>query len=321
MENQSSSFFDQELDWEEHSLDSMIQEIWDFNKYYGFIKTVSKSVSHRVNSILRDNMDKESFDQERDFRFERILRFNDLLIDMWLEVYDYRGEEFYEDNKISATWHKIWLLIVDEEIFLEFVNEITPDENNRLFTFLYEVIVDSLKKSDFYWWSKVNSQKIQQITEFLDIANKCEKIFSGKMNWLLEDYKNYSLYQSLLSKMTIVQLYNNAYIDSLKKFDNYEYLENVIIDWFWALDTIQKSKSTSQYHKKYEYLLAEVLHDILHHVYTVAYEEVVHDKKLHYKNPEHPVFQSVLHQSFIINFLREYQNRKKMLSQVLSNNQ
>ena len=315
MENTSANFFDEALRYQEHSLDSIIQEIAEFNKDYGFIETFSDSIHYRVNSVLNEDMDDKSFDEEREFRVEKILEFNEILIDMWLEVYSYRWEEFYEDNKISAKWNKIWLFIADKDIFIDFVNKLPEELNNRLFTFLYTVSIDSLKKSDFYRWKKFDEEKILEIIDMVWIMNTCDRVCSSEMRWLMEDYQNLSLYQSLLSKMTIIQMYNNVYIDSLKQLDEYEYLENLLIDWFWALDMIQQSQSVWMHHKKHEYLLAEVLRDCLNHLHNIAYEETIHDKKMHDKNPEYPIFQNIFHQWFIVNFFREYTKRKNILSQ------
>lgn len=299
------------------NFDSILQEIAEFNKSYGLIQKTSKSVKQSVNTLIDEHEYWDEFDEEREFRVERILHFADEIWEYGLKISIYKWEEFYESNTLKSEGYKIWLEISDENLFIEFIQTQSPEANKRIFTFFFNVIIDSLKMSDFYGKNHANEEKNKHISDVLDIVQKCGEIHSPQMNFLIEDYKNLSLYQSLLSKFSITHFSEYLYVTSVKKLDNFENIENAIIDWFGAIDTIWKTQSRKNHHLQHQRLLAEFMQDSLNHIYTIIFKEVIQDKEINSRNPQHHIFKNAAHMSFVNNFFREYVKRKKIISDIL----
>lgn len=318
MENNNLHIWYENIQSLSMNFDSILQEIAEFNKSYGLIQKTSKSVKQSVNTLIDEHEYWDEFDEEREFRVERILHLSDELWEYWLKISTYKWEEFYESNTLKYEGYKIWLEIYDQDLFIEFVQQLNPQTNMRIFTFLFNVIIDSLKMSDFYGKNHANEEKNKHISDVLDIVHKCWEIHSPQMNFLIEDYTKSSLYQSLLSKFFIKQIAVNTFVISVRNSNDYDQIDNTIIDSMSAIETIVETVTRENHYLQHLHALAYTLLRQIDYLYSIIIEEAISDENKNAKNSQYKKYKNIAHESFVRNFINEYPKRRIRLVEVLS---
>lgn len=303
------------LEKQEYTLDFILDKITEFNNDYGFIASYANSVRQKINSIALFD---QWFDEERALKIEDILSYGDSLEKMWLEIYDYRWEEFYENNRPSASGNKIGLNIFDWELFKEFISTQTPEVSEKFYTFLFQVILDNALKSDFYWELKNWEEKNKSIYEQLEYLEDLWNITSPYLQYLIEDYKNQSLYQSLLSKFIFTNYTPELSITSLQNIQNFTVLENAWDESFKALKVIMGSESFESHHEQHLRLLAKFLKECLENTNKMIFNELMEAKKQFQEWKIKAVYNNDQHEKFITKFFNKAHARRYLIEQILA---
>ncbi len=307
--------FVENIQQQDHSIDNILDEIIEFNNEYGFIESYANSVKQKINKLALCD---EFFDDDRLKKTEEILRFGTSLEKMWLEIYDYRWEEFYENNRPSAYWNKIWLNIFDWELFKEFISNQTPEVSEKFYTFLFQVILDNAHASDFYWKLKDGEEKNKMISDQLEYLEDLGNINSIYMNNLIEDYKKRSLYQSLLSKFIITNYTPELSISSLQNVQNFSVIEDAWNESFKALKTIMDSESYKNHHETHLRLLAKFLKDCIDNTYTLIFSDLIKAKEDYDSGNKENLYKNNGHKIFVQQFYKKLHSRKYLIEQILS---
>ncbi len=299
---------------QEYSLKYILDEIIEFNKEYGFIESYANSVKQRINKLALCD---EFFDDDRLKKTEEILRFGTSLEKMWLEIYDYRWEEFYENNRPSASGNKIGLNIFDWELFKEFISTQNPEISEKFYTFLFQVILDNSLKSDFYWELKNWEEKNKSISNQLEYLEDLWNITSPHLQYLIEDYKNRSLYQSLLSKFIFTNYTPELSITSLQNIKNFTVIENAWDESFKALKVIMDSESFESHHENHLRLLADFLNDCINSTYKLIFSDLIQAKEDYDSGNKQNLYKNNEHKIFVQEFYKKLNTRKYLIEQIL----
>lgn len=307
--------FAENIQQQNHTLDTILDEIEAFNNEYGFIESFATSIRQRINALALCD---EWFDEERLIKTEDILHFATSLEKMWLEIYDYRGEEFYENNKLSAFGNKIGLNICDTKLFKEFISTQSEETSERFYTFLFQVILDSLHKSDFYWELRDWEEKNKSISDQIEYLENLWNINSVYINFLIEDYKNTSLYQSLLSKFVITHYAPDLSVTSLNNIQNFSVLTEAWDESFKALRRILHSDSQENHHEQHLRLLADFLQEKLETTNKMIFNELMEAKEDFVKWKIKKMYRSQEHKNFVEKFFNLAHARRHLVDEILS---
>ena len=296
---------------------SIVNEIQNFNKNFGFIKSLKESMSEAVNSIMSvDEYNKEIYSDERWYLAERILKLDDALMEMWLSTYKYRGEEFYRDWEINAFGCKIWIKISDSQLFKEFISTQKSSNIDTLYEFMYSCILDSQNRENI---KKSQDNQIEQNKDNLDIIWNLQEIWNishSGLAELVEDYNNLRLQQSLLSKFYITKFRDFFKPKSIEFIGDFQQFEKVWEDWFWAFESLLKSTSQDWKHVKYILQLGTFLADSLNHTSRLILQEVGQSIKRipNLENSKETIkFKNLEYLHFIQKFYYLYDKRKYFL--------
>lgn len=317
MNNQSESTLLDIIYDENNDIWDIVEEIQNFNRDFGFIETFANSMTMKINEIiLLSQWDEDYFNDEREYMWERILRLDDALMEMWLATYEYRGEEFYEKGRLSAFGCKVWIKISDNEVFKECIETQNEENKNILYEFMYSCILDSQNRENI---KKSQDNQIEQNKDNLDIVWKLQEIWDishSGLRELIEDYNNLCLQQSLLSKFYITKFRDFFRPKSIEFIEDFQQFETVWADWFWAFESLLKSTSQEWKHVKYILQLGTFLEESLNYTSELILQEVGQTIK-RIPNPETSQetikFKNLEHLHFIQKFYYLYDKRKYFL--------
>lgn len=306
--------FLESIENQEYSLDYMLDEITDFNNNYGFIEYDKKNTKQKVNTIISQD---ELFETDRCVKSEQILRFAKSLEKIGLKITDYRWEEFYQNNIVVASWNKIGIDISDKKLFKEFISTQSEETSEKLYTFLFQVILDSARLNDFYWESKARDVKNMQLVDQLEYLDELWNITSIHMNNLIQDYKNRSLYQSLLSKFIITNYTPQLMVVSLKNITDFSLLTNAWNESFKVLKLIMDSESYKSHHEQHLRLLANTLKNCLDDTYTLIFSDLIRAKEDYDSGNKENLYKNNGHKIFVQEFYKKLHSRKYLIEQIL----
>ncbi len=299
---------------ENQNLKSVLLEIKNFNENFSFIETFADNISMKINDIiLLEEWDEDYFNEEREYLAERILRLDDALMEMWLATYEYRGEEFYGNWEINAFGCKIWIKISDIEIFEEFISTQKSSNIDELYEFIYSCILDSQNRENF---RNIQPESNENNLDIIWNLQQMWEISHSGLRELVQNYHNWSLHQSLLSKFYITKFREFFQPKSIEFIGDFQELEKVRKEGLWAFESIMSSNSPDWNYKKSALELWTFLDMSLDYTYQLIIQELLQltNRISNPKTSKETIkFKNLEYLHFVQKFYHLYDKRKLFL--------